>query len=218
MRRSLPLILAGAVLAATAGPAFAEKSAQATKVLPFLDKFLKVPPAERSRLKLAYAVRHDGQMLPNLKAALVERGGARTPLPVDGEGYFERLPTLAQLEGDPAIVFDVPEGWKMGTMMTFGTQLKPAQDYDARELAATVAEANTVIGKAAGVAAFMAPKMTGVVFPKAESGVVVFANGRSAPLPKAQEFPYFRPADHQGAVRVKLTRSPTKVAFYDGKK
>ena len=218
MMRPLPLILAAAVLASTAGPAFAEKSVEATRALPFLDKFLKVPPAQRSRLKLSYAVRHDGKPQPDLRAVLVERGGARTPLPVDEEGYFERLPTLAQLEADPAIVFDVPVGWKMSTMMTFGTQLKPAQDYDARELAATVAEANTVIGKAAGIAALMAPKMTGVIFPKAVSGSVVFADGHSAPLPKTNEFPYFRPADHQGAVRVKLTRTPTKVAFYDGKK
>jgi hypothetical protein len=36
---------------AIATPALAEKTAPAAKVLPFLDKFLKVPPAERSRLK-----------------------------------------------------------------------------------------------------------------------------------------------------------------------
>ncbi|HJV40956.1 DUF2987 domain-containing protein [Caulobacter sp.] len=218
MTRPLSLILTAALLASTASPAFAEKSVEATKVLPFLDKFLKVPAAQRARLKLSYAIRHDGKPQPDLKAVLVERGGARTPLPVDEEGYFEHLPTLAQLEDDPAIVFDVPVGWKMSTMMTFGTQLKPAQDYDARELAATVAEANAVIGKTAGVMAFMAPKMTGLAFPKAVSGVIVFADGHSAPLPKFNEFPYFRPADHQGAVRVKLTRTPTKVAFYDGKK
>ena len=213
----LALILAATVLA-VANPAFAEKSAEATKVLPFLDKFLKVPAAERTRLKLTYAVRHEGKMLPDLKATLVERSGARTPLPVDAEGYFQRLPTLAQLEGDPAIVFDVPVGWKMGTSMNIGTTLKPAQDYDARELGATVTEANAVIGKAAGVMAMMAPKMTGIVFPKAESGVVTYPGGRTAPLPEAEGAPYFRPADHKGAVRVKLTKSPTKVAFYDGKK
>lgn len=216
MRRRA-LILAVATLA-VAGPAFAEKSAQATKVLPFLDKFLKVPAAERTRLKLTYAVRHEGKAQPNLKATLVERSGARTPLPVDADGFFERLPTLAQLEGDPAIVFDVPPGWKMGTTMNIGTALKPSQDYDANELAATVTEANTVIGKAAGVMSMMAPKMTGIYFPKAEGGVVTYPGGRTAPLPQANGAPYFRPADHKGAARVKLTKSPSKVAFYDGKK
>jgi hypothetical protein len=214
MRRVL--ILAAALAVAT--PALAEKAAPADKVLPFLDKFLKVPPAERTRVKLSYAIRHDGQMMPNLKATLVEKSGARTPLPVNAEGYFDRLPTLNQLEGDPTIVLDVPADMKLGSMMSFGTQLKPAAEYDVRELTATVNEANTVIGKAAGPMSFMAPKMTGIAFPKAEGGVVVFADGHTAPLPEAKDVPFFRPADHQGAVRVKLTKTPTKVGFYDGKK
>ncbi|MET3664803.1 hypothetical protein [Caulobacter sp. 1776] len=215
MRKALIL---AAALAAVATPALAEQTAPAGKLLPFLDKFLKVPPAERTRLKLSYALRRDGQPLANLKATLVEKTGARTPLPVNGEGYFERLPTLSQIEGGAEIVLDVPADAKLGKLMSFGTQLKPAGEYDARELAMTVTEANTVIGKAAGPMAFMAPKMTGIAFPKAESGMIVFADGHSTPLPEAEQTPYFRPADHQGAVRVKLTKTPTKVAFYDGKK
>jgi hypothetical protein len=211
------LVLAAA-LAAAATPALAEKTAPAGKVMPFLDKFLKVPPAERSRVRLNYALRHEGQPLPNLKATLVEKNGTRTLLPVNADGYFERLPTLAQLEAGADIVFDVPADWKMGTMMAFGTQLKPAAEYDARELVATVDEANTVIGKAAGPMAFMAPKMSGVMFPKADAGVVVFADGHSQPLPQEKENPYFRPADFKGAVQVKLTKTPTKVALYGGKK
>lgn len=218
MRRIASLILALG-LAASAAPALAEQTVPASKLLPFLDKFLKVPPGERTRLKLSYALRREGQPLANAKAVLVEKGGARTPLPINGDGYFERLPTLAQLESDADIVLaDVPADAKLGKVMSFGTQLKPAAEYEVRELAATVNEANTVIGKAAGPMSFMAPKMTGVVFPKAEGGSIVFADGHSAPLPETKDTPYFRPADHQGAVRVKLTKTPTKVGFYDGKK
>jgi hypothetical protein len=215
MRRALIL---AAVLAAAATPALAEQTVPAGKLLPFLDKFLQVPPAERARLKLSYALRRDGQPLANLKATLVEKSGVRTSLPINGDGYFERLPTLAQIETGADIVLDVPADAKLGKFMSFGTQLKPAGEYDARELTATVNEANTVIGKAAGAMAFMAPKMTGIAFPKAEGGTIVFADGHSAPLPEFKETPYFRPADHQGAVRVKLTNTPTKVGFYDGKK
>lgn len=211
-------LTAAAALAALATPALAEKSAPAGKVLPYLEKYLKVPPAERSRVKLAYAIRHDGKPASNVKVTLVEKNGTRTPLPVNADGYFERLPTLVQLEGDPSLVFDVPADWKLGTLMDFGTTLKPAQEYEVRELAAAVTEANALIGKVAGVASLMAPKMSGVTFLKAESGSIVFADGHVAPLPEAQEMPYFRPADHQGAARVKLTRTPTRVAFYVGKK
>jgi hypothetical protein len=217
MSRALALTLAAA-LVVVATPALAEKTAPTDKVFMFLDKFLNVPPADRTRLKLAYAIRRDGQPTPNLKATLVEKSGARTPLPINADGYFERLPTLAQLQGDASIVFDVPPDTKLGSSMSFATQLKPATEYDVRELAATVSEANTVIGKAAGAMAFMAPKMTGVAFHKAETGVIVFADGHTQPLPQMKETPYFRPADNQGAVRVKLTKTPTKVAFYDGKK
>jgi hypothetical protein len=217
MRRTLALTLAVA-LAVVATPTLAEQTVPAGKLLPFLDKFLKVPPAERARLKLSYSLRRDGQPLANLKATLVEKSGARTPLPINGDGYFERLPTLAQIQGDANIVLDVPADAKLGKFMSFGTQLKPAGEYDARELAATVNEANTVIGRAAGPMAFMAPKMSGIAFPKAEGGVIVFADGHTQPLPQVEETPYFRPADNQGAVRVKLTKTPTKVGFYNDKK
>jgi hypothetical protein len=212
---SLSIALA---LAVSATPSLAEQIVPADKLLPFLDKFLKVPPAERTRVKLSYALRRDGQPLANLKATLVEKGGARTPLPINGEGYFERLPTLAQLQGGADIVLDVPADAKLGKVMSFGTQIKPAAEYEARDLVATVDEANTVIGKAAGPMSFMAPKMTGIQFAKAEGGVIVFADGHTAPLPEVKDTPYFRPADFQGAVRVKLTKTPTKVGFCDGKK
>ncbi|WP_297506694.1 hypothetical protein [uncultured Caulobacter sp.] len=212
------LILAAVLTAIVATPAWAEKTAPAGKVFMFLDKFLKVPSAERARMKLAYAVRRDGRPLPNVTATLVEKNGARTPLPVNADGYFERLPTLPQLAGEADVVFDVPSDWKLGTAIDIRPQLNPAADYDARELVATVDESNRAIGKAAGALSFMAPKMTGLIFPKAESGTVIFADGRSAPLPQVKDAPYFRPADHQGAVRVKLTKTPTKVGFYDGKK
>lgn len=215
MRKALIL---AAVLAAAATPALAEKSAPASKVFSYLDKYLKIPPAERTRVRLGYGIRHDGKPIPNLKATLVEKNGTRTPMPLTADGAFERLPTLAQLDGDPTMVFDVPADWKMGSVMDFQTQLKPATEYDVHELTATVNEANAVIGKAAGVASFMAPKMSGIAFLKAESGVAVYAGGRTQPLPLAGGMPYFLPANHQGAAQVKLTKTPTRVAFYQGKK
>ena len=217
MRRGLALML-GVALVAAATPARAEKSAPASRVMMFLDKFLKIPAADRSRVRLSYALRHDGKPAANLKATLVEKNGTRTPLPVNADGYFERLPSLAQLQGDPQIVFDVPADWKMGSAIDFAPQLKPAAEYDVGELSATVNEANTVMGKAGGVLAFAAPKMSGILFEKAVGGLVVFGDGRTAPLPTIAPGPYFRPGDFQGAVRVKLTKSPTKVAFYSGKK
>ena len=217
MRRGLALVLCAA-LGAAATPALAEKSAPATRVMMFLDKFLKVPPAERSRVRLSYAIRHDDKPAANIKATLVEKSGTRTSLPINADGYFERLPTLAQLQDDPQIVFDVPADWKMGSVVDLAPQLKPAGEYDVGELSATLNEANTVMGKAGGILAFAAPKMSGIVFEKAGGGLVVFGDGRTAPLPTNALGPDFRPGDFKGAARVKLTKTPTRVAFYSGKK
>lgn len=211
-------LLATAILFAAATPALAEKIGPAAKAFPYLERFLKVPAAERSRVRLGYALSRDGKPLPNLKAVLIEPGGARTPLPVTAEGVFERLPTLAQLEAGAQLSLDLPADAKVGTSLNFGTQFKPALEYEVRELAATVTEANTVIGKAAGPLSALAPKMTGIAFAKAGSGVAVFADGRTQPLPMVKETPYFKPEDFKGAVRVKLAKAPTRVGFYDKKK
>lgn len=215
IRRSALIVLA---MVAVSTPAMAEKIAPAAKAFPYLEKFLKVPAAERSRLRLGYVLTRDGKPLSNLKAALIEANGTRTPLPVDGAGGFERLPSLAQLEAGARLSLDLPQDAKVGTMMNFSTQLKPAVDYEAADLAATVDQAGGVIGKVAGPAALLAPKMTGVTFAKAQSGVAIFADGRTQPLPSLQDTPYFRPDDFKGAVRVKLTKTPIKVGFYTKKK
>ena len=213
--RSALLALA---MVAVATPAMAEKIAPATKAFPYLEKFLKAPAADRSRLRLGYTLTRDGKPLSNLKAVLVEANGVRTPLPINDAGGFERLPTLAQLEAGARLSLDLPADAKVGSVMSFSTQLKPAADYQVAELAATVKQAGALIGKVAGPAAMLAPKMTGVTFTKAQSGVAIFPNGSTQPLPTMQDTPYFRPDDFKGAVRVKLTKSPTKVGFYAKKK
>jgi hypothetical protein len=211
-------LVAAALMAAIATPALAEKVGPAAKAFPYLEKFLKVPAGERSRVRLGYALSLDDKPLANLKATLIEANGVRTPLPVSASGAFERLPTLAQLEDGAKLSLDLPEDAKVSTALNFGTQLNPATEYDVRELTATVTEANMVIGKAAGPLSLMAPKMTGISFVKAVGGVAVFADGHTQPLPQIKETPYFRTEDFKGAVRVKLTKSPTKVGFYDRKK
>lgn len=211
-------LVSAALMVAIASPALAEKVGPAGKAFPYLEKFLRVPAGERARVRLGYTLSLDDKPLANLKATLIEANGARTPLPVNASGAFERLPTLAQLEGGARLSLDLPEDAKVGTTLNFATQLNQATEYDARDLTATVTQANTVIGKAAGPMGMLMPKMTGIAFVKAAGGVAVFADGRTQPLPQIKETPYFRPEDFKGAARVKLTKSPTKVGFYDRKK
>lgn len=196
----------------------AGKTAPATKVFSFLEAFLKVPPAERSRIKVSYALMRDGKRATGVKATLIEAGGARTPLPMDGEGRFERTPTLAQLQAKAQVSFDVPADTKLGSTMLLDPVLKPAAEYDARELIATVEESNRTIRKAAGAMALMAPQMDGLKFMAAESGTVIFPNGSSKPLPVSTGGVIFEPGQFKGASRVRLAKTPSAVDYYIAKK
>ena len=213
------VVLALAPLAAASlAHADAGKTVPATKVFPFLESMLKVPPAERARIKVTYALRRDGKPAAGVKATLIETSGARTQLPIDDQGRFERLPTLAQLQAKAQLWLDVPPDAKFGTAMLLDPVLKPAAEYDARELVSTVEESNSAIRKAAGAMALMAPQMTGLAFVKAESGVAMFPNGSSRALPVNAGTVVFRPDDFKGASRVRLAKTPSGVDYYDKKK
>lgn len=207
-----------ALTLASAAWADTGKTVPATKVFPFLEAFLKVPAAERARIKVTYALRRDGKPVSGVKATLVETSGARTPLPIDDRGRFERTPTLAQLQGKAQVALEAPSDAKFGTAMLLDPVLKPATEYEARELVATVDESNGAIRKAAGPMAMMAPSMEGLAFPKAESGVAVFPNGSSRPLPTDAGTVIFEPDQFKGASRVRLAKAPSAVDYYDKKK
>jgi len=220
-RRVVGLALTSLALAVTipsAARAQAGKVAPAGQVFSFLEAFLKVPAAERSRIKVTYALMREGKRATGVQATLIEANGVRTPLPIDGEGRFERTPTLAQLQAKARISFDVPPDTKLGSSMMLDPALKPAAEYDARELVATVEDSNKAIRKAAGPMALMAPQMDGLKFMAADSGVAIFPNGSSKPLPVNAGAVVFAPSQFQGASRVRLAKTPSTVDYYDAKK
>ena len=220
MVKRLAMTALSFVLVAAAAPALArEKNIPAEKIFIYLDKFLKVPAQERSRMRLSYVLRNEGKPMGGVKVVLVESNGATTPLPIGDDGEFDRLPTLAQLNGKARLVFDLPADKKFGVSMGPAPVLKLAQDYDARELALTVSESNAAMRKAAGPGlSLMVPKLPGIGFVGAQSGQIVYGDGRNEALPIVGGAPVFYPEAHKGAVRVKLSRTPTMVAFDNGKK
>lgn len=205
-RAALALALSLATLATSPVQA-AELVVPTAKAFPFLETFLKLPPRDKTRFRLTYAPRFDGKPFVGQKATLIDANGARTVIPIGADGFYERTPSLAQLSGA-----------KFATTMSFVTTLQPETDYEVKDLVATVEETNSVIRRQAGPAAMLAPKMGGVAFVKAMGGVAVFADGATRPLPQVKETPYFRAEEFPGAVRVKLTKLPTKVGFYPKKK
>lgn len=220
-RRTVASALTSLALAAAipvAARADDGKVAPATKVFSFLEAFLKVPAAERSRIKLTYALMREGKRATGVKATLIEANGVRTPLPIDSEGRFERTPNLAQLRGKAQVGFDVPADTKLSSTMMLDPALKPAAEYDARELVVTVEDSNKAIRKAAGPMALMAPQMDGLKFLAVESGVALFPNGSSKPLPAGAGGVVFEPDLFKGASRVRLAKTPSAVDYYVRKK
>jgi len=212
------LALTAVMALAVATPLRAEEQTYpVAKAFPFLETYLKLPPADKTRFRLIYAPRLDGKFLSGQKATLVEANGTRTSLPIGADGFYERTPTLAQLK-DAKVLLDGPKGAKLGVTMTFVTTLKPATEYEVRDLVATVDETNASIRKHAGPAAMLAPKMGGIAFRDGEGAVAVYGDGRTRPLPELRGTPVFWPEDFAGATRVRLAKAPSAVRFAPKKK
>ena len=202
------LFTALALMLAVAAPAAAEKVVPATKLLPFFEAYLKLPPAERNHFTMAYYF-HIGTQPLTAPVWLVE-GDRRTPVPIGPSGRVERLPTLAQLaNGKFAVGLDTAV--KFNVTLSLEPVVAPATELDARELAAAIAQASASERKAAGIMALAMPKMTSVAFVGAGSGEVEFADGRRAPLPLVKGVPTYTPADQPNARRIRLPRVPDKL-------
>jgi len=206
-RRLLSLLSALMVLLA-ASPALAEKSVPASKAMPFLETYLKLPAAERSRFTPAYYL-HIGPQPLTAPVWLVQ-GGVRTPVPLNAQGRIERLPTLAQL-ADGKLAIGVDGETKLSVRLFIEPMMAPAADLDARELAAAIAQAVAGERKAAGLLALVAPKFKDVGFVGVPSGEVEFADGRRAPLPLVKGVPTYNPTDLPNARRIRLPKVPDRL-------
>ena len=201
-------ILAGAFALACAAPAAAaDKLVDPKKVFSYLDAYLKLPAAERSRFKINYYL-HIGPQPLTAPVWLVE-GAKRTPIPLRADGRVDRLPTLAQLDA-AMLQFGVDEGTKLGCTVGIETIAAPAMEMDAREVAAALIQAAAGVKKAAGIMAMAMPKLTQVSFPGAPSGEIVMADGKRAPMPLLKGVPSFKPSDFPTAKTLRFPKTPVK--------
>ena len=171
-------VLTGAAALALAGPAAAaDRLVPAKKLFPYLDAYLRLPPAKRSRFVPTYILAKDRP------AGLWIVGGAqRIALPIAADGKVLRLPTAAQWE-TAQIQVSGPEGAKYGISMQLEALAPLATEFDAAGLATSIAQANEGIRSAMGIAGLMAPKTERVAFKGVAAGDAVFPDGRSVLLP-----------------------------------
>ena len=210
-RRSLLALPAALMLAPSLAWAADEKVVPPTKVYPYLEAFLKVPPAERSRVRVDYYLMKDGKPAQGVQAWFVMTNGTRTAAPIGADGKLLRIPNLGELDSGMQVAFNLDKAAKMGIRLELGPALHPAQ-----ELARSVGEANRVIAKAAGAMALVAPKMAQVVCIGAPNGVAVLGNGATQPLAVFHGQAAYNPFVVKGAVKVRLAKAPSKLEFAPG--
>ena len=197
-------VLAGAAALALAGSARAdERLVPARKVFPYLDAYLRIPPAKRSRFSLSYVLVKDRPT-----AIWLVDGQQRIAVPVSADGRLLRLPTAAQWEAGQ-VAISGPAGAKYGVSLKLEALVPPAAEMDAATLAAAVAQANDGVKTAMGIASLVIPKIDSVAFQGVSSGDVIYADGRRAALPLVKGVPTFEPAKQAGAKTLRFAKAPS---------
>lgn len=203
---------------AAPGPAFAGgvQRIPLAKAFRYLDSYLGLAPALRSRFHLAFRALRNERPAPGLKAAIVVPGVGATPLPLNAQGEVTQLPTLGELKKSNAVlVVDGADNFRFATEIR--PDVAPSTRIDAGELALALRQANVAIAHLAGPFDVVAPKLDIILFPDAGSGQAVLANGRVAQLPMTNAVkalgvvPYYDPNSLPGARMLSLARPPSRI-------
>jgi hypothetical protein len=193
------------------GKAAADKP-KVKEVFPYWEHFLRIPAADRSRFQLAYYISADGKPLTGVDVYAAD-GGRREPIAMGAEGRA-RPPSIEFFRSKTAVI-EAPaaSGRKVGVNMVLQATAASAQELDAAEMVATLAQANAGIRKAAGPIGLVAPKMGRTIFVGALGGEGIAADGRRVRLPMVGNSPYFQPAALPGVRRLVLNKAPTRIAL-----
>ncbi|MFI4973262.1 MAG: hypothetical protein ACHP84_01850 [Caulobacterales bacterium] len=194
------------------------QSFKLSKAFAYLDKFLGLPAAMRTRFNVVYYAMRDRKPAPDLQGVIVEADGRRTPLQLDHDGRVVSMPTLGLLRSDAKLEAAAAPGVKLGLRLELHPNVALSPHPDPAALAQSLAQANAAIATLAGAMSFAAPKLTAAIFVQAGSGQAILANGKIAPLPLgagrfAAGQPYFEPAATPGAKALTLARTPARISL-----
>lgn len=209
------LIAAG--LAAAAGPALtgpaladAPRTVPAKKLFPYLDLYLSIPAAERTRFTLGYYLKRDGKPFSGAGFVLLGAGGARTPLPLAANGRFIRTPTLGDLKADAQVEIPPAGQGKFQLAMEMEPLVAMADTMNAADFSAAIGQCVAAIRKKAGLLGFAVPKITQVAFVGVPAGTAVMPGGRTAALPLVKALPAYNPSALPGATQLKFAKAPAR--------
>lgn len=220
MTLSRRTLVAAAVATFAAGPVLAADAPEgipAKKLFPFLDLYLGIPTADRTKFVLAYYLRSNGKPATGVTLTLISAGGARSVIPVGADGRLLRTPGPADLKNGHVTIAKSDPAAKFQLNMEMQPVARLADALPAAELAASITQCRAAIKAKAGVIGFAAPKVEQVVFAGVTGGTAVMADGKTAPLPLYKGMPAYDPATLINVASLKFARTPTR-ALLAGKK
>lgn len=202
-------------LAAAAGPALAEppRTVPAKKIFPYLDLYLSIPPAERTRFTLGYYLKRDGKPFSGAGFVLLGPGGSRTPLPLAANGRFTRTPSLADLKADAQVEVPPAGQGRFQLSMEMEPLIAMAQTMNAGDFAAAIDQCAAAIRKKAGLLGFAVPKISQVAFVGVPAGSAVLPGGRAAALPLVKAMPAYSPSALPGATELRFAKAPARAVL-----
>jgi hypothetical protein len=208
------LVLLPPIVIATTAVAEA-KSVKLAKLYPYLDMYLGLPPAQRSRFVMAYYLKQDGGRPTGVTLAMIGPSGARTALGLGNDGRVLFTPSLGQLKSEAQVEIAAPKAAKISLSMELQATMAPRQSMETAELVAAIQQCEAAIRSKAGVLGFAAPKVKRIVFRGAGSGQALNTAGVSRPLPQQKGHPAFDPEQMPGVTTLKFARSPAALLLAD---
>ena len=208
LSRRFVLITLAVAAVATMAAAPPQKSVPTSKAFPYLENYLKLPPAERSRFTMGYFLTLGGKPATSVKAWLVD-GAKRTPMTIGADGRVLRMPNLGELERKATVELEVSPDAKFGLQLQMEPLVTRGPEMDAQALAAAAVQADAAVKKAAGVLGFAAPHMTRVYFKDASGGEAVFADGHAVKLGVLKGFAFYDIEAERGAKTIRFSKAPT---------
>lgn len=209
-----------AAIALVAGPALAADApgtVAAKKLYPFLELYLSIPPADRSKFVMAYYLRSKGKPATGVTLTLISAGGARSVIPIGADGRLLKTPTLADLKDGKVAITKADAADKFQLNMELQPVARMAQTVPAAEVAASIAQCRAAIKAKAGVIGFAAPKIEQVTFAGVTSGTAVMMDGATVALPLFEGMPAYNPTAMANVASLKFPKAPSR-ALLLGKK
>lgn len=185
MRIFSRLMAAFAILVtAMTAPAMAQDTASARmkRIMPYMDKFVAMPEADRDLIRLVYRIKSRSQAGEDIRAWF-DLNGKKFDLTLNHRGELMDLPPIAAWKANPKVYTNVPRK-DVVLAMRVRPNVPHATEMDADALTASIAQADKGIRKFSGVFGLFKPKLKGYQF-EVRTGAtaeIVYKDGTSEPL------------------------------------